>query len=427
MTRLALRHLRTGFVARAALLVITLTLAGCAGAARTSASAPLPTPSPTSPFAWKFATATAQSWTPTPPPNAAQISPLPGVHPQWRAASLPANFGFSYHLSWLGVSSGNGAVAYTCSQQGSAPGAPINPVETLRTNNAGVTWSRVADINQPWDGCMSVIVDDLNPQIALLGGGVVSAYTVDGGQTWHVSATSSNAYIKKLASVGSRTYAVQGGAQGDTLLLSQDGLASWRDITGPMRGQAISGFWANPVTGALLTVTAPANYAASALTLWLSSDGGATWNHRTAPFDSGGMGDIPLTVRAPGGSSSWQMCLNGGFGSQSSISCSTDSGAHWSALPDLYDAGLRGHGVEAIADDGAVLALGISDTDWRLYRLAPGAARWQSLGSLPPTTGTLLYTHVNGGPGILWSLPSVKGGGSGDANPSDVLSATYPY
>jgi hypothetical protein len=71
--------------------------------------------------------------------------------------------------------------------------------------------------------------------------------------------------------------------------------------------------------------------------------------------------------------------------------------------------------------------VGDSDTDWRIYRLTPGAARWQTLGSAPLTTGFLRYTPAAGGDGLIWSLPSVQGGGSGDANPSDVLVAAYPY
>jgi hypothetical protein len=89
--------------------------------------------------------------------------------------------------------------------------------------------------------------------------------------------------------------------------------------------------------------------------------------------------------------------------------------------------GLRGYGVIGVADDGAVLAVGTADTSWRLYRLPPGAARWQALGDVPATTGTVLYTHAAGGDGLLWSFPSVKGGGSGDSNPSNVYVARYPY
>jgi len=40
---------------------------------------------------------------------------------------------------------------------------------------------------------------------------------------------------------------------------------------------------------------------------------------------------------------------------------------------------------------------------------------------------TLLFTPSAGSLGWFWSFPSVKGGGSGDANPSNVYVARYPY
>lgn len=134
-----------------------------------------------------------------------------------------------------------------------------------------------------------------------------------------------------------------------------------------------------------------------------------------------------MVAKASIGSAPWTLCANVASGAQPGIACSTDSGAHWKTLPQLADTGLRGYGVVGVADDGAALALGMADTGSSLYRLAPGATRWQALGPTPPTTGTLLYAHVPGSAGMLWSLPSVKGGGSGDANPSDVFAAAYPY
>lgn len=398
-------------MAGALLLITTLALTSCGSAGQATQSAFQPTPTPTNPLAWKFATVTAASWTPTPPPDAALHAPIPGAKPQWKAVALPPNFGFAYHVSWLGVSMGNGNVAYSCSQTSGA-------VETVKTTNAGQTWSRVADINQPWDGCMNVTVDSLNPRIALLN---ESAYTLDGGWTWHVGATSSTWYARTLATVGSRTYALRTSGQNDALSVSLDGLASWQDITGPMRGQSIVGFWANPITGALLAETMTVTFPAVP-TLWLSSDDGVHWSHVAVPYS----GADTIVVQTPKNSPLWTFCMNLG-GAPGAIACSADSGAHWRDLPPLADTGLRGYGIVAIADDGAALALGTSDTEWRLYRLAPGAPRWQSLGATPPTTGVLLYTHVPSGSGVFWSLPSVKGGGSGDANPSDVYTANYPY
>jgi hypothetical protein len=134
-----------------------------------------------------------------------------------------------------------------------------------------------------------------------------------------------------------------------------------------------------------------------------------------------------LVARAATSASPWTLCLNQGGGFPGGIACSTDSGMTWANLPVLDDSGLLGYDAIGIADDGAVLARGSTNSVWRLYRLPRGGARWQALGDMPMTTGTLLYTHDAGDNGLLWSFPSVKGGGSGDANPSNVYVARYPY
>lgn len=398
--------------------LLALFVAACGSSAHATQPALMPTPTATEDdsLAWKFATATAQSWTPTPIPDAAQYAPIAGAHPHWHALSLPADFGFAYHQSWLGVSTENGADAYSCSQSG-----PNTPVETVKSTNAGASWFRVADLAQGWDGCMNITVDALNPQIVVMSGGSGAAYTRDGGQTWHVSSAAPLTGLRALATVGSRAYALFRNTSGDALGVSVNGLASWQDITGPLAGQGISAFWANPTTGALLAETM-SGYPAAPM-LWRSSDGGAHWSSSVVPFTSGDA----MVAKAPVGSSPWTLCASVAGGAQPGIACSTDSGAHWKTLPLLADAGLRGYGVVGVADDGAALALGMADTGSSLYRLAPGATRWQALGPTPPTTGALLYAHVSGGTGIFWSLPNVRGGGAGDANPSDVYTATYPY
>ena len=399
-----------------ALLVVFV--AACGSPAHTSNSAQIPTPTATEDYslAWKFATATAQMWTPTPIPNAAQYAPIAGAHPHWNALNLPSGFGFAYHQSWLGFSAENGAVAYSCSQSD-----PNTPVETVKSTNGGASWFRVADLAQGWDGCMNITVDALNPQIVVMSGGASAAVSSNGGQSWRVSSAAPLTGLRSLATVGARAYALYRNTSGDALAVSVDGLTSWQTITGPLAGQGISAFWANPTTGALLAETMTGYPAAP--TLWRSSDGGAHWSSGAVPFTSGDA----MVAKATAGSAPWTLCANVASGAQPGIGCSTDSGAHWKTLPQLADTGLRGYGVIGVADDGAALALGMADTGSSLYRLAPGATRWQALGATPATTGALLYAHAPGGPGILWSLPNVKGGGSGDANPSDVSTAIYPY
>lgn len=413
MRALAPRH-RLSLLAAVALL----TLAGCAGArARDSALTP---PTPTYALGGKFATATAESWTPTLPPDASAHLPIPGVALQWTAANLPlssAYFGFSYHTAWLDVSADNGAVAYSCSQ-----GAPSVALETVVTRDAGTTWSRVADVNQPWDGCMVLKVDDLNPRIVVLTGGAggASAVTLNGGQSWRVGSNPITSSLWSLATFGSRSYGLSsnGGSGGSAIRLyvSVDGLTSWRDVSPPMGNQTIPALWVNPITGSLL-VESQVGFS-GVTTLWRSSDDGSTWSQTSLM-----VGGVSAVVASPlRSSSTWVICADA-----SDHVCSTDSGRTWSPLPPLADAGLRGYRLFAVTGDGSVLAVGLTDMNWPIYRLAPGASRWQALGPAPLTTGILRYTPAAGNDGYIWSLPSVKGGGAGDALPSDVLAARYPY
>ena len=404
-------------------LALTLALAGCAGAAHASGPTLIPTPTPTFALGGKFATATAESWTPT--PNSALLAPVAGAQARWTSANLPANFGLAFHSSWMGVSANNGNVAYSCDQEGSPPGTTAPPVETVKTTNGGASWARVADLNQSWDGCGYITIDANNPNIVVISGmnGQSDfASSRDGGMSWQTHTANALGAIGQLASVGSRTYALFVQGQTDALAVSVDGLATWRNITGPMAGQGLTTFWANGATGALLAET-KASFP-GAVTLWQSSDGGASWSSVAPPFASVG----GVVARATtSGAAPWTICLDSGDNLPGAIACSTNGGARWTSLPLFDDSGLSGYGVIGIAGDGAVLAEGGANTFQRLYRLPHGATRWQSLGDLPATNGTLLYAPTTGSGGLLWSLPSVKGGGSGDANPSDIYVARYPY
>jgi hypothetical protein len=203
----------------------------------------------------------------------------------------------------MGVSADNGNIAYTCSQNG-----VTGPVEVDKTWNDGASWTRMANLNQPWDGCGNVIVDALNPAIAIMDGMANQnnvASTHDGGQTWQVSGVPSIGYVGELASVGARTYGLSVGSDRSyTLAVSVDGLVTWRDISGPMARQGLTAFWANPYTGALLAETTPSFL--SPVTLWRSSDGGAHWSSDVLPFPVAGA----LVAKAATGAAPWTLCLD---------------------------------------------------------------------------------------------------------------------
>lgn len=413
-------RLRVGLILLAAALAA---LAGCATASAQVASSI--TPTPTYRLGGKFATATAEAWTPTLPPDAAAHLPIAGKQLNWVATNLPAGFGFAYHSSWLDVSTDNGGVAYSCSQLG-----PSNALETVVTHDAGASWSRVANQSLAWDGCMTLIVDALNPRIVVLGGSAPPSYTpayaltTNGGQSWRSGSSPVLTNLWALATVGARTYALSPDSANNAppkLLVSVDGLWTWRDVSPPVGSQTIATFWANPATGSLL-VESQQGYTGTT-TLWQSHDGGSSWTRNDLTLSSVSAGGIGAVIASPlHDSSAWFICQNaaGGY-------CSTDSGATWHALPGLDDAGLRGYQIFGVTGDGSVLAQGSTDEDWPIYRLAPGATRWQALGPAPLSSGSLRYTSAPDSDGYIWSLPSVKGGGSGDANPSDVLVARYPY
>ena len=413
-------RLRVGVMLLATALAV---LVGCATA--TTRAASTITPTPTYRLGGKFATATAEAWTPTLPPDAAAHAPISGSQLHWIAAQLPAGFGFAYHSSWLDVSTDNGGVAYSCSQLG-----PANALETVVTHDAGASWSRVATQSLAWDGCMTLIVDALNPRIVVLGGSAPPSYTpayaltTNGGQSWRIGSSPVLSNVWALATVGSRAYALSPDGSNDKsprLLVSVDGLWTWKDVSPPVGGQTIAAFWANPTSGGLL-VESQQGYSGQT-TLWQSRNGGSNWTRNDLALSSVSSGGIGAVIASPlHGSATWVICQNAAGGD-----CSTDSGATWHALPQLDDAGLRGYQVFGVTSDGSVLAQGSTDQTWPIYRLAPGAARWQALGPAPLSSGSLRYTPAPGSDGYIWSLPSVKGGGSGDANPSDVLVARYPY
>lgn len=408
----------------AAALLVVLSLASCGAKAASTSYAPLPTP--TYPLGGKFATAAAALWTPTAPPNAAKLAPVPGIQANWTALNLPTGFGMSFHQNWLAVSANGGGVAYGCTQY-----EPNTPVETIKSVDRGATWTRMADLNRPWGGCMSIQVDDNNPQLVVMYGGYELAVSRDGGQSWRVTSPAPQNAPGQIASAGPNVYGrYRNSSENDALEVSADGLVTWRDITPPiphtLGGYIFEGFWVNPVSSSVLVET---NSMANQPTLWFSNDVGAHWSSVSIPFAASLGGGRGVAAKAGGATAgAWTICLpNTSNYNNGSISCSIDSGATWRTLPGLYDPGLRGLDAAAIADDGAVLALGMGDTFMRVYRLAPGATRWQNLGDAPETMGQLVYARVSGAQGELWSFPDIKGGGSGDANPSDILVARYPY
>lgn len=271
-----------------------------------------------------------------------------------------------------------------------------------------------------FDGCSDATVDAMNPTTALLYAGPnpmgTGALTEDGGASWQAS-TIPNAAILSLATSEDSTYAIldsdSGNSASFSLAVSQDGMRTWQPISVPYgsSGSDVLGFW-GPVAGSMLAETG----VNGTFNLWRSSDGGAHWTAVPLPQEA-----VSWIEAAPGTrSGSWQIYVQyddaTGFGH---IAASTDEGTSWTVLPDLTPDGAGQ--LSGIASDGAALVTGGSN----MYRLSPGATRWQSLGALPPSAESVTFSPTPSG-GILWAFPAESDGASGAGPANAVYSAPYP-
>jgi hypothetical protein len=185
----------------------------------------------------------------------------------------------------------------------------------------------------------------------------------DGGATWipwtgHAGATA-------LVTLRGTTFAIDG----STLVASDSSLSAWRSI-GPSDANPFVYLWPNRATGELLL-------ADDASHVWRSADAGATWTKLTlsASFAEGGWN----------GASAWRVCA--------AQQCTVDLGQTWTAMPDL-PAG-AGDSIDpcfsgAMTPDGSLYAAcppansGVYNASADIiYRLAPGASAWRSLGAPP--------------------------------------------
>lgn len=352
-----------------------------------------------------------------PPPTAAPTYTAAPARPlQWQARSLPAPLTDAA----FGISSANDGSAWACAPQGSSAHVWI-------TRDGARHWQRVSDVtvSGPVDGC-SVVADDVNPAVA-----VVQTFqhphgccalpdipypmagTHDGGKTW-TQVNGPYKAMSHLASYHGISYAVFHAPFADAspgsfaFAASHDGLRTWKlvdsalasDQSNPIDARAVQDFWLNPATGELLI---------HSRTSWIwsdmfeaSSDGGATWHDLHAPI-----ADV-FVVRAPYTTGPWEIC---GLRTSSSsmhpdwpkpLICTLNSGKTWTNRDSI---GAQDNSTFALANDGYALASDLAG----LYRSAPGASRWDSLGG-PPAPGSYWYEYQPGaGAGLIWALPQMSG------------------
>jgi hypothetical protein len=321
-----------------------------------------------------------------------------------------------FHLSAIGVAPSDGEIAYACTGTLSQP----FQLKVVVTHDGGLSWGHVTNVSNPnLAECGDATVDAMNPTTALLYDGPnpmgTGALTRDGGSTWQPYNTS-NAAIFSLATAGSSTYAIldshSGAGASFSLALSRDGMRTWQPISVPYEktGTDVDGFW-GPVGGSMLAETG----VNGSFNLWRSSDGGATWSAVPLPQET--VGDINAVPGSRAGS--WRIYVqysdSTGYGY---IASSTDEGGSWTVLPALTT---HGAGFSGIANDGAVLAV-LGST---LCRFEPGATRWQSLGSVPPSVAWITFAPTPSG-GIVWAFPAESDGAGGAGPANAVYSAPYP-
>ena len=249
----------------------------------------------------------------------------------WVERTLPTGLTLTEGGLSYAFSPANGQDAWICTQ--SANGS----FTIWATTDQARSWRVAGQLTQRLttsqvSGC-ELMPDSVNPHVLALsfgwgcgacgtqgGGTYISG---DGGATWRVIPGSVG--ISSLATIGARTYALSYGAS--TLLLSDDGLVSWR-AAGPSAARTTFFYlWPNLTTGALL-IGDQSNH------LWRTENGGASWTEITLSRN------IQINVGEGAWLPSqgvWRICGQGQFADPTSalIQCTTDLGETWTTQPHL--------------------------------------------------------------------------------------------
>lgn len=402
--------------AAAAAVAAVLLAAALAGAAllspdRQQPAVPLPSPSVSAP-------------TPGPSPShSPSPSPAPSSSVRTQPAiggPMPAGF-WAVDLTWVSVDEGWALGTSPCGR----------PVCTAigRTVDGGKTWVNMlappAGV-EPGAGCVNGCITHLrfaNPQVGYAYGSDRLYMTTDGGRTWALQPGHADALEVGDGSVIRVTTQDERCLPGCLYRVqrAEVGSSDWQDVSLPpgARTAGVELVRSGPVA-AIATYAHTAGGAQDATsTLFLSSDGGASWSARPDPCPrwDGGVagGEVDTTSIAIGADRSVTvLCTARGAAGPVHTMTSTDGGHHFTTAPDL--------GPETVTAVGAasakVLFLGLDGP----YRSTDGGRNWEQvfgvseqgfltapgrvsqIGFQTPTVGRMLELRGGDDPGMTGSV-----------------------
>jgi hypothetical protein len=369
--------------------LVALIISGCAAAPRPSATATkTPVVTPTSPIGGAKVQQTGDTIT-------------------WKTVAIPS--GVSSGSALVTVSPVDGHDAWLC-----LPGSSAGSYTIQATRDAGATWQRAgaftATTPEPAGCTLTADQYSTHGLMADLSWGCgacgtlrdLALYSADGGLDWrrlagYLAPQEFASFSGGVAAILYGTLATSS-SSASNLVISSDGFQTWRVLrpAALAANDSLFRFWLARDGASLIA-------ASYNKTLWRTNDLGAHWTQIATPDEQTGLG----VWRS--GIDSLYLCGWMGDSTSMLIQCSRDFGVHWApteALTSTLACSKCGIGVtnqttpcppSSMAPDGSLLAtcIGVDapDGDALIFRLPPGSAVWQQMGSAPcaitlvPTTG----------------------------------------